>query len=166
MNTKRRITVYGSHYKLANRFCHKELIKIVKMGKRKIDVDNCDVGYVANLPYEIKEPDVNSPDYDSWIYEKCNHYIEVSDFNAFFILKKCENSSVHKEVDIALDGGFSYKSLIILEKEKGGKENSAGSSLIKGSWQDKYYNPPVEYINYDDFDSAWKMILGRFLSLY
>jgi|GEM_PF-6075099 len=157
------IVIYGSYGIGIRGNCRDELENIVNVGKADMRLAWFEKSTVKNLDFHIPPPSEDSPDYKDWVMEKSNHYLQTADFNAIFILQGCDNSTPLQEAQFVLEHGLESKSIIFFEMSEDDGENSACSLYTQATWRNKYENVPIEYIEYKDFKSAWRKIMGKFL---
>ena len=56
--------------------------------------------------------------------------------------------------------------IIFLEKALGGDENSIDSLYNLEKWNRMFDEIPIEYLEYEDYEAAWAMIMGKLKSIY
>ena len=78
-------------------------------------------------------------------------------------MQGCDNSTPGGEAEFALEHGRGPDTLIFLEMRENCGENSAGSLYNLVGWNERFNDVPIAYIDYGDYESAWKMIMGKFL---
>lgn len=160
------IVVYGSYGIGVNEIsCKQKLREIVLKGDDDPRLSDFQKGIVEDLPDHTSPPPLDSSEFAGWVLDKSNHYLLSSDFNAFFILKDCNNSTVFGEAEFALEQGRGETSIIFLEMARGGNENTTDSLYNQERWNRKFDDVPVEYIEYGDFESVWAMIIGKLKSI-
>ena len=161
------VVIYGSYETGINgNSCKQKLREIVQKGDDDSRLSDFQKGIVEDLPDHEMPPSTNAPEYRRWIFEKSNHYIISSDFNAFFILKGCINDTVWSEAEYALENNLEEKTIILLEKALNGDENSVSSLYNLERWNRMFDEIPIEFIDYEDYETAWNMIMGRLKSIY